>query len=77
MGWLAILKGVLQLAAFVARQVERRQLIAEGESRVILKSLEDSNARLQKAAKIRRDIGGIPLDADGDGLSDDDGFKRD
>ena len=77
MSWLALLKGVMQLAVFFARQLERKQLIEEGAARVILKSLEDSNAMLQEAAKIRRRVGSAPLDADDDGLSDDDGFKRD
>jgi hypothetical protein len=77
MGWLTLLKALLGLAKFVAHQIERRQLIKRGESRILLKSLEASHARIQRAADIRRKVSNAPLDADDDGVPDDDGFRRD
>lgn len=62
MSWLTILKLVLQLVAFIARQAEKREI--ETAALAQLESL--SNERVKDAAAARDDVlsGRVPADPD-------------
>jgi hypothetical protein len=70
MSWVALLTGLLKLASAVADIVERRQLLAAGEAIAIKKSLEETNARVEKARAAR-------AGAAATGMRDDDPYLRD
>jgi hypothetical protein len=71
MSWVALLTGLLKLASAVADIVERRQLLAAGEAIAIRKSLEETNARVEKARAARAGV------AAGGMRDDDDPYLRD
>jgi hypothetical protein len=70
MSWVALLTGLLKLASAVADIVERRQLLAAGEALAIKTSLEETNARVEKARAAR-------AAAAVTGMRDDDPYIRD
>jgi hypothetical protein len=69
-GWLALLTGLLKLAAIIAGFVQQKKLLEAGEALAIKKSLEETNARLEKAR-------GARSRAAASGMSDDDPYLRD
>ena len=70
MTWLALLTGLLKLAATVAGIVQQKKLLEAGEAIAIKQSLEETNARVEKARAARSR-------AAASGMSDDDPYLRD
>lgn len=77
MGWLALLRLLLSLASSVAGIVRDKQLIGAGEARAVTAYLENSLDLMEKADAARDKAERAPVDADGDGVPDDDGYRRD
>lgn len=71
MSWLSLILAVIKLGNFLFDYAEKRSLINEGEARAIKTSLENFRDRADKAVAARANV-----DA-GDGLHDDDGYRRD
>ena len=72
--WAKILHLLLGLAGQVAEYMGNKQLLDAGEARGLAKQLRNDNERIKKAIQARRNT---VYDADGDGLPDDDRYKRD
>lgn len=70
MSWLALLTGLLKLAAIVAGIVQSKKLLEAGEAIAIKKSLEETNVRVEKARAAR-------AVAAATGMRDDDPYIRD
>lgn len=70
MTWLQVLAALLKLAGAVAAIVQRRQLMEAGAVEATLKSLEENNARVDKALAARRAAAAT-------GMRDDDPYLRD
>jgi hypothetical protein len=70
MSWLALLTGLLKLASIIAGFVQQKKLLEAGEAIAIKKSLEETNARLERARAAR-------ARAAATGMSDDDPYLRD
>lgn len=70
MSWLALLTGLLKLANIIAGIVQTKKLLEAGEAIAIKKSLEETNARVEKARAARGR-------AAASGMSDDDPYLRD
>lgn len=70
MNWVSLLIGVLKLANVVAGIVQQKKQLEAGEAIAIRKSLEETNARVEKARAARGR-------AAASGMSDDDPYLRD
>jgi hypothetical protein len=70
MSWLALLTGLLKLANIIAGIVQQKKLLEAGEAIAIKKSLEETNARVEKARAARA---GAAVTR----MSDDDPYLRD
>jgi hypothetical protein len=70
MSWLALLTGIVKLANIIAGIVQQKKLIDAGEAIAIRKSLEETNARVEKARAAR-------AGAAATGMRDDDPYIRD
>ncbi len=77
MSILDILKAVLSLASSLSDFARDKQLLDAGEARGINAYLEKSKGVVSRGIEARRAARLRPLDADGDGVHDDDGFRRD
>lgn len=70
MSWITIFGLVMKVALAVADIIRNRKLIEAGEAIAIKKSLEETNARVEKARAAR-------ARAAASGMSDDDPYLRD
>jgi len=74
MGWLALLKTLLQVSSFVSEIVRNKQLVDAGEAKLLNQQLKQINEKLVNANKARRDS---VNNSESGGLQDNDGYKRD
>ena len=70
MTWATVLAGLIKLALVVVNAMQSRKLIDAGEAIAIRKSLEETNARVDKALSARRAAAAT-------GMRDDDPYLRD
>jgi hypothetical protein len=70
MSWITIFGLVMKVALAIVDTLRNRKLIEAGEAIAIKKSLEDTNARVEKARAAR-------AGAAATGMSDDDPYLRD
>lgn len=74
MNWMVALKGVLQIAIWVSKQISDEQLRDAGEARLLREQTEQLDARFRKAIESR--YRAAEYNAAG-GLRDNDGYRRD
>lgn len=70
MSWVALLTGILKLAAAIAGIVQQKKLLEAGEAIAIKRALEETNVRVEKARAAR-------AAAAATGMRDDDPYLRD
>lgn len=72
-----LILALVNLTLRLMRLFEENKFIAQGEVAGARKTMELTREALQKAIAARTRAAGNPLDADGDGVPDDDGHRRD
>jgi hypothetical protein len=70
MSWVTLLTGLLKLATIIAGIVQQKKLLEAGEALAIKHTLEETNARVEKAHAARRAAAAT-------GMRDDDPYLRD
>lgn len=77
---MTVLQLVLELVKFLIglmKMLERERFVREGELKAAARTTELVRARVEKAIQAREIAMADPLDADADGVPDDDGYRRD
>lgn len=77
MSWLVLIRSLLAGLAGLTKWLADRQLLEAGKAQALVESLKKDQERVQKAIEARRKAAIAPLDADADGVPDDDGYRRD
>jgi len=71
--WAKILHLLLGLASEVASYMGDKQLLEAGEAKALARQLRNDNERIKKVMEARRNT---VYDIDGDGVPEDDGYRR-
>lgn len=77
MDWLAVILLVLKLLDAASRALSERRLIGEGQAAAAIRATEKARNVIENARAAAAAALDAPLDADGDGVPDDDGYRRD
>lgn len=77
MGWLGLLKSIVNLLNLVVNYLREKELIGLGTQAERARAASEAAQAAEKARKIEDEDAVLDLDADDDGEPDDDGFRRD
>ncbi|MGE0583710.1 MAG: hypothetical protein AB7O39_01075 [Flavobacteriaceae bacterium] len=77
MDWLAVILLLLKLLDAASRALSQRRLIGEGQAAAAMRATGKARDVIENAREAARTALDAPLDADGDGVPDDDGYRRD